>query len=228
MAWQDLRTILCIISWRLKLLILAYIFKFILLCENLDWGLVNLIIRMLLICVLHKCILFWLITAILLIQRWFECCLLLLALKVNLVFHLRFSKFCSVHFLLICVIERYFLYLFLSSLLIEILLILNFLLVPIYIYIIILKLNTFLNFWWIILLFKGLTITYPHCIRFWTRYSFYWVGSINSWMFIHINIIHGHRYVFSECFSIFICPIHITLFLALIELIFLHYLLIFS
>jgi hypothetical protein len=207
---------------------LTYIFKFILLCENLDWGLVNLIIRMLLIWVLHICILFWLITAILLIKRRFLSRLLLLALKINLVFHLRFSRFCAVHFFLICMIERYFLYLFLSSLLIEILLILKFLLVLIYICIIILELNIFLNFWWIILLFEGLTITYSHSIRFWTRNSFNWIGSINSRIFIHIDIIYWHRYVLGVCFSIFICPIYITLFLALIVFIFLHNLLIFS
>ena len=144
------------------------------------------------------------------------------------VFPLRFSKFCWVHILLINIIERQFLYLFLSSLFIEILLIRKFLLVPISICITILKLNTFLSLRWIILLFEGLTITIPHRILFWTCYRLNWIGSINGLMLIHIDIVHRHRYVFSECLRVVICPIHFTLFLALIERIFLHYLLISS
>lgn len=111
---------------------------------------------------------------------------------------------------------------------VEILLILKFLLIPISIYIIILKLNAFLNLGRVVLLFKCLTITICHSILFWNRYILNWIGSISSWVLIHINIIHRHRYVFGVSVSVVDGCIHITLFLALIVWIFLHYLLIFS
>lgn len=211
---------------------MANIIELILLSKNLNRCLINCIAsRMLLINVLSISIWFWMVTAILLIKRMFLYCLLLLILLVNLVLHidiaLRFSKFSWVYFLLIDMIVRQFLYLFLSSLFI-IILILIFLLIPISIYITILKLITFLNFGWIVLLFKCLTIIFSHRILFRTSYILNWIGSINSWMLIHINITHRHWYILSISFSVVNCCIWINLFLALIVSTFLHYLLIFT